>query len=293
MSTKIVIYYFSGTGNTRHVAALLQQHLVAAGATVDIVNIDQHTKGRSAPDITAYDMVGIAHPIHGWGVPRPIHQFLRRLPSASGKRAFVFRTAAGGNAPINNGTSWPTLRVLSRKGYHVFYDRTFLMPSNWLFAHPVELNKQACDVVAEKTREMAAALLAGTERRIDCSPATILFTYLLWMTEDFGARWFGKDLHTTKACTKCGKCARECPTGNIVLRNNKIRFGWKCTWCMHCVYGCPSSAITPYIEKFVVLKDGYSLKKILDSPSSAKPFVTADAQGAYSHFAKYFSGPAE
>ena len=82
--------------------------------------------------------------------------------------------------------------------------------------------------------------------------------------EPLAARFFGLELHAKKSCNQCGKCVRECPEGNIKLKDNgKIKFGFKCIMCMRYLYNCPTKAITPRISKFIPLKNGYSIEKYL------------------------------
>jgi len=62
------------------------------------------------------------------------------------------------------------------------------------------------------------------------------------------------------------------PTGNTTYiakllsqqLEDKIKFAFKCSMCMRCIYNCPTKAISPYVSKFLPLKGGYSLDKYLD-----------------------------
>lgn len=47
---------------------------------------------------------------------------------------------------------------------------------------------------------------------------------------------------TTRACTKCGTCAKECPTGAIDPEDPKKTDSKKCISCMRCVTRCPQHA---------------------------------------------------
>jgi flavodoxin/ferredoxin len=289
MPQRILICYFSGTGNTQFVAAQLKDALTAQGAAVELLRI---TNATPAPDANTFDMLGLAYPIHGWGVPHPVYQFLKRLPIAQNKLAFVFKTSGGGRTTINDASSWRLLSRLRNKGYQVFYERSFTMPCNWLFSFPADFNKQLCDVVAAKTKNMAADLLSNVHRHIPCNPLLAGLAYGLWLSENFGAKFFGKDLKAGKTCTHCNRCVRECPSGNITERKGSIRFGWKCVWCMRCVYACPVHAIMPRFEKFVVLKNGYDLKKLINDPSLPGKFVGPETTGSYARQVPYMTDPA-
>lgn len=42
----------------------------------------------------------------------------------------------------------------------------------------------------------------------------------------------------------CGLCSRECPMGNIEIKDNKAVSGNRCTMCYRCISLCPQKAIT-------------------------------------------------
>jgi ferredoxin len=247
-------------------------------------------KSGAVPNTDAYELVGFSHPVHGWGVPRIVYQFIKSLPLAHDKPAFLFKTAAGREG-LNNGTSRPVISALGKKGYRVYYDRAFMMPSNWLFGYPDDFSRQLCNAAAAKVKNMAAAVLAGKECAIRCRPVISWLAYALWLFENFGSHFFGRDLHATKNCTRCKKCVRECPMGNISARGHSVRFGWKCVWCMHCLYSCPERAIEPWMEKFFVIKSGYDLKKIINDPRLKGELVSTYTKGQFQKQLGYLSDP--
>jgi ferredoxin len=60
-------------------------------------------------------------------------------------------------------------------------------------------------------------------------------------------RFFKKGLKTDRKhadgnCTRCGKCVKTCPTGNISI-NERVEFGDNCDTCFGCVQICPSRAV--------------------------------------------------
>ena len=43
---------------------------------------------------------------------------------------------------------------------------------------------------------------------------------------------------------------------------SKPQFSNKCHLCLGCIYGCPNKALEPKMGKFIVIKEGYSLKEL-------------------------------
>lgn len=89
------------------------------------------------------------------------------------------------------------------------------------------------------------------------------------------------DFHAGKLCTQCGLCVRDCPKGNIALKDGRIRFGANCAGCFRCVYRCPRRAIGARLCKAAVLKDWYDLEKIACDDSIPSDFVTKETKGLF------------
>lgn len=69
-----MIFYFSGTGNSRRIALRLAG--LTADKAVDIVSLTD------IPDPKTERRIGLVFPVYAWGLPEPVESFLKRLPAA-------------------------------------------------------------------------------------------------------------------------------------------------------------------------------------------------------------------
>jgi flavodoxin/ferredoxin len=263
----VMIYYFSGTGNTEIVANMIKEGFTNYQYNVSVIKIEDVLNKNLKIDLERYDLVGIGCQVIGFGVPNIVHDFINHLPKVLHKKVFIFRTA-GGVAPINYNASKPMIRKLSRKGYEVFHERVFSISSNWIDKFDDIIIKQLYEATTKKVAIMCREVV-NDERRI---LKTGIGLKVLMEGVMFITRWVfplvGKDLRVNKACSHCGLCIRNCPTRNIYENNGKIKFKFSCNSCMRCVYSCPKSAINYRFFTSFPVSGGYNIEKILKQLSN-------------------------
>ncbi|MBA4388017.1 MAG: hypothetical protein C0404_08555 [Verrucomicrobia bacterium] len=282
----IEICYFSGTGNTEIVAKLMAEAFRRQGADAGLRRMEDVLNGRVAMPADDRAMLGIGYPVHGFGAPRMVDDFVRRLPDAKGTRAFVFMTASD-EFCLNSAASETIARCLRKKGYDVFHESMVPMPCNFALKYPDSLMKQLCIRAVEETAGLAKEIVTEKPRKFHEGWITLLMARWLNAFESYGTRYFGKDLKVSKACTLCGKCVRDCPTLNITRDGDTIKFGWNCTMCFRCIYGCPVNAIMPVWEKCFIVKNGYDINKINNGPEINDGFIENSTSWLYKRLKAY------
>lgn len=289
---KIGIAVFSGTGNTAYIAELLAQELRCQGAAVEIRRIDSHIFRHGDPvtvdfDPRNYDLVGIGHPILGFGPTPLVLRFAEAIPAGRG-RMFIFKSAAD-NHRINNAASEKLIRTLEDKGYEVFHDFLYVMPCNWIFSYQRRFNLQIIDKAKEKAAYHAGELLKGSRSLMPVYPGWRLTARILhYLESNYGRKQFGRALRVTKDCNGCGLCIKNCPAQNIREENQEIRFGENCLWCMRCVYNCPPRAIYAKGLNWCIIKEGYRLNDFIGAADTKRTFITGNSRGYWKHFQEYF-----
>jgi ferredoxin len=289
---KIGIAVFSGTGNTAYVAELLGKELRSLDASVDIRPIDSASfhmmdQGTIGFDPSCYDLVGIGHPILGFGAPPLVLRFAGALPNGRG-RMFIFKSAAD-NHRINNAASEKLIKVLEDKGYEVIHDFLYVMPCNWVVNYQRCFNLQIIDKAKEKVVFHARELIAGTRSLMPVYKGWRQAARILhYLETNYGRKQFSRALRVTNDCTLCVDCIKNCPAKNIREENQVVRFGENCLWCMRCVYSCPVKAIDAQWMKWCILKGGYRLNDYVEASDTCRTFITRKSRGYWKHFQEYF-----
>ena len=282
-----LIFYFSGTGNTLEVLGMIQSALRGEGVKTDSCAIDSCLNGGAMPDVSAYDAVGIGYPIYAFNPPGRVEAFMRTLPCADGKPAFVFKTA-GEPLPTNNASSYAIDRILRRRGYNLTYERHFLMPYNILFRFSDQVVKQIYTLSGKLSRKLAYDVMRGIQDRPRYNPFVMLAAFIMRILRPL-ARFNGRMYSTKDTCNLCQKCVRECGAQNIRVEGGKIRFDGKCVMCMRCVMFCPQGAVKAGWINNIAVRGPYDFKRIMGDPAIQGGMIQESRKGFYKLFKKYVS----
>jgi flavodoxin/ferredoxin len=291
---RTAVFYFSGTGNTELIAKRLAEALERKGHRVDLFRIEELLKGTGHADYNAYSLIGIGHPVLGFGASGIVERFVQGLPQGDESRpgnAFVFKTASSPHY-VNHSASDSVIRTLRTKGYRPFHNSILAMPCNFFFRYDDRLNKQLYTSAIRKVERMAGEIAGGTPRTLRIHP---LLGWLLrivnYFEEQKGAKYFAKGLRASPSCTACMKCIRDCPVSNITAVEDGIRFGTDCIWCMRCIYSCQQQAIHATRLRGSVVEPytgGIHISQVMNDASNDGIFVTERSKGYYKHFIDYF-----
>lgn len=238
-----MIFYFSGTGNTRHVA-----HAIG-----DIVGETTVSIGKTLPENMTPDgaSLGFMFPVYAWGVPPIVIDFIRRLPSSFRKQA------ASGEYPVwcvmtagdETGKAPGMFRnEAERLGFKVRGIWSVIMPNVYVLlpgfdVDPVKTEQEKLTAATARIEEIAHRI-SRKDWADDwhAGPMAGLKTRLVYpLFKRWGIRttsWTVSD-----ACVSCGQCSSNCPVGNISMVNGRPVWGDNCTSCCACYHACPTGAL--------------------------------------------------
>jgi ferredoxin len=249
---KLIVYYFSGTGNSENVAFWMADIAKGNGMEASLINIAK-TARRGIEQPGPDTLVAFVSPIHGFNYPPVMLNFLIHFPKGHNK-VLLLNTRAGmliGKwiTPGLTGIAFYfAALILKLKGYSIRSMFPVDLPSNWISVHP-GLNERTVKYLHERNQEkvyrFAQKVLSGGHdfrgvREIvqDMLVAPISLGY------DFiGRFFFAKTYYASADCDNCGLCIKSCPVKAIKKVDSRPFWTFNCESCMHCMSNCPKKAI--------------------------------------------------
>lgn len=246
----LMIFYFSGTGNTKwaasKTAAALNDQLIDIAATLKHADSDSTFSYELKDD----EPVGFFFPVHGWRPPLIVKEFVRRLRiNQAGSYSYVVCTAGD-----NVGEAVDILeKDLAEVGIKVHSAISLIMPESYVGLPFMDVDKPEKE--AKKKREADEKLskfiddirqrrhgirdiLIGNWPRINSR-----------LIGDVFIRWIIKDTPfrvDPNRCISCSLCVNNCPVNDMAMDANKhpvwLHNG-KCLSCFACYHHCPTRAI--------------------------------------------------
>lgn len=230
-----MIYYFSGTGNSKWVAEQL------AKLTDDrALNIAPLMKeGFSAANVEGSDRLGLVFPIHAWAPPRIMLDFARGLRVESG--AYVFAVCTCGD-DIGNAMQKLQRHVPLGGAWSVAMPNNYLMMGSDVDTPETERSK--IEAARERLPHIAAAIqerkrvtdvVRGKGAWLKTGVICPLFNAFAMRTKPFAVN---------DDCIGCGLCEKNCPVDAIKLSGGKPMWtATHCLQCASCINRCPQKAI--------------------------------------------------
>lgn len=287
---RIELVYFSGTGGTARAADCMVQSLESRGCQVNRHILEKsrsHDAGNPAAGDMHYDILIVIYPVHAFDAPEPIYKWIDGLPHVNGLAAAVISVSGGGEVWPNTASRAGCIKALEHKGYSVFYERMLVMPSNIFIDTNDHLAMHLLKCLPVKAEHCISEILNGTNRRKHPAFSARIVSAMLKL-EKPGARFFGRKLSTTRACSGCGWCEKSCPRNNIHMENDRPSFGGQCVACLRCFYGCPEAAIQARAFSFFTVKKGYDLEKLEERMTGIELEPAESlAKGAFAGLLKY------
>jgi NAD-dependent dihydropyrimidine dehydrogenase PreA subunit len=233
----IDLYYYTGTGNSLWTARTLAESLGHANI-FSMSAIHQNIVGRRA------DAVGIIFPVHVWGLPHRVIDFVSAM--AGDPTAYYFALAV--NAGQVAATLLQLKKLMASRDMQLSSGFDLVMPSNYLpWGGPGPVVKQMKRIrdAREKIGKIAVTVVNRENRPVEKGPLwkNILFS---WFNKITFPRIPGMDksFWVDEKCDACRICKAVCPCDNIKTNaDGKPIWNHQCEQCLACIQWCPREAI--------------------------------------------------
>lgn len=250
---KAVIYYFTGTGNSKHIAETTASLLSDVECSAEIINIEKN--GLSQTHHSA-ELVYIVAPVYGFILPDIMGKFLANMPKSNNQKTIVYISACnteyltifGKKIALHPhaGFALPqSILTLKAKGYIPIIARTLEMANNWTLAGNPPDNTTLDKIIANTKSTIQSDIQTSLQEKnavsINISDLLILPVGLLFLF--IGRHILGKCFVATDKCNECRICEKSCPNKVIIWRNNRPYWKWNCLQCCRCINICPQNAI--------------------------------------------------
>ena len=272
-----MIFYFSGTGNTKWAASKL-----AAATREDLISIapymraDDSSHNLAEPFILKEnERLGFVFPVHGWRVPKLVREFISKMKiqrepsdaSAENKakaddclknRPFAYCVCTAGDSigltieNLNKVISQnPSLQALGITEVSSSY--SLIMPESYIGLPFMDVDPKEREI--RKKENAAQELAVVCEEIFDRKEgiSRLVKGPIPWFFTKVVGGFFENVLITDKRfhvekdrCVKCGICANVCPVGDIKGGHGEYPV-WlhhkDCLTCFTCYHHCPHHAI--------------------------------------------------
>lgn len=223
-----MIYYFSGTGNSKWIA----EEMAKRTEDVSVSLVEEKT-----PISIEGEVLGLVFPIYAWGVPKVVLDFIKLL---EGKPSYTYAIATCGEE------AGYAMRNLQKKlPLDACY--TVVMPNNYVVGSNLEPEESVRNKITKAKVDLFHMADEVKNRRkvvkVKEGSFPLLKSTLIHFGFNLAAR-STKPFYITDACISCGQCAKDCPAEAIEMREGKpVYVKDKCYMCTSCINRCPVEAI--------------------------------------------------
>ncbi len=231
-----MIFYFSATGNSRHIA-----NLIAEKTNDRCVDITECTKKDFYNFIAdAQESIGFVFPVYNFGLPITVCRFIERINiKTNGNYIFTVATYGG----FSGGASKIIKKMLNKKNINVNAQYSVRMPDTWTPAYDLS-DKEKVKKTNEKADKSAEEIIKKIIKKKNGNFDYRRIPFSDYFYKDYENLRCTSSLSLENTCKGCGLCAEKCPEGAIEIKDGKpLWVKDKCAMCLGCLHRCPEFAI--------------------------------------------------
>jgi len=244
---KLLVFYFSGTGNTAYVVNNFCSKLIDKNIECKIINIEEYNVDMI--NAFEFDTCLVAHPIYGSNMPRIMKEFISNNIELFENKDLI--TLVTQHSFSGDGGSLAARLIKNKKKHiasihinmpsNISDSTTFIKVKNGTTNNKTILNAD------NKIDRCIKDIFSGKKINNGKSIFARISGFLgqrIYLNYIFGKR-LQKGLKIDKdKCFLCSKCVNSCPMKNIIIKDKIIATNDNCTLCYRCINNCPKKAIS-------------------------------------------------
>lgn len=230
---KKTIYYFTGTGNSLHIARKLAEGL----ENCSVKKITESINDK----LEEHDIIGVVCPNYSYDVPHIVADFFKKLKREVKYNYLFVTVSTGGEFGYVSQHIQKRLKNANLKSIFQHY-----MPFNYLpFGDvPDEETQQQMFKTLETELKASINIINRRESKIEDrkTPASKKMKLMFSMAYPLIPQ-LDRMFKLTEECNGCELCKKICPVDNITIEKEVPKWNHKCQQCYACVHWCPKKAI--------------------------------------------------
>jgi len=254
-----MIFYFSGTGNTRWAAERLAE---ATGERLLFIpdelkklelrneNRDKELQqgGECHYELQEGERLGFCFPVHGWQPPHIVRRFIRKMTINSPSYCYALVTCGD-----SIGRTMEMLqKELAPKNIKLDSMFSLVMPESYvclpfMYTDTPEREQQKISQAGKELEQYAEIVVGKLKGEVHTQRGFTPWTFSHVIGAYFNSQMISDKKFTVDSnlCIHCGRCENVCPTGDVKLHDGLPQWlhDGTCTNCLACYHYCPQHAI--------------------------------------------------
>lgn len=228
-----MIFYFSGTGNSKYIA----KQLLNDGE--ELISISDANKHQKYEYDAKGERVGFIFPVYFYNVPTFVEGFIKKLTISNCGYGFSVIACGGSIKQAGNKLKM----MLAKRTIELKYVRELVMPDNSMLFYQIPDIQKAKKTIKKATdiiNKIRADLKREEEMKIsDFTAISDILKLAYDKCQNTAKFWVDKD-----KCLSCGLCASNCPEEVIEMVDGYPKWEKeRCCKCSSCINRCPATAI--------------------------------------------------
>lgn len=234
-----MIFYFTGTGNSKWVAKQL-----ADKQQDSLLFIPEEKEGNISYTVKPDEKIGFVFPIYSWGPPKIVLDFIRMMNIRNYHNHYIYFVCTCGD---DIGLAKDVFcKAVSDKGWQCNAGFSVIMPNNYVLfpgfdTDTKELERKKLSEAIPVLQTINDLITVGEKSVYKCKSGRFAWIKTRLIYPSF--RIYPQKFHVTDTCVSCKKCESVCPVGNVKVFNRKPVWGSLCTSCLACYHICPEKSV--------------------------------------------------